>query len=46
MSTDHRQYIDGTPFLIAGLSAVGIVRLISIDLGDKALYIVGGVATP
>nr|WP_242020375.1 AAA family ATPase [Nodosilinea sp. FACHB-131] len=45
MSTDHRQYIDGTPFLIAGLSAIGIVRFIGIGLGDKALYIVGGVAT-
>lgn len=45
MSTDHRQYIDGTPFLIASLSAIGIVRFIGIGLGDKALYIVGGVAT-
>lgn len=45
MSTDHRQYIDGTPFLIACLSAIGIVRFIGIGLGDKALYIVGGVAT-
>ncbi|QQE64178.1 hypothetical protein GFS31_08570 [Leptolyngbya sp. BL0902] len=45
MSTDHRQYIDGTPFLVASLSAIGIVRFIGIGLGDKALYIVGGVAT-
>jgi energy-coupling factor transporter ATP-binding protein EcfA2 len=45
MSTDHRQYIDGTPFLLAGLSAVGVVRFIGLGLGDKALYIVGGVAT-
>lgn len=45
MSTDHRQYIDGTPFLIASLSAIGIVRFIGLGLGDKALYIVGGVAT-
>jgi len=29
MSTDHRQYIDGTPFLLASLSAVGIVRFIA-----------------
>ncbi len=42
-STDHRQYIDGTPFLIACLSAVSIVRFIGIGMGDKALYIVGGV---
>jgi hypothetical protein len=45
MSTDHRQYIDGTPFLLASLSAVGVVRFIGLGLGDKALYIVGGVAT-
>lgn len=45
MSTDHRQYIDGTPFLIASLSAIGIVRFVGIGLGDKALYLVGGVAT-
>lgn len=45
MSTDHRQYIDGTPFLVAGLSAIGIVRFVGLGLGDKALYIIGGVAT-
>lgn len=45
MSTDHRQYIDGTPFLVAGISAIGLVRFIGLGLGDKALYIVGGVAT-
>jgi energy-coupling factor transporter ATP-binding protein EcfA2 len=45
MSTDHRQYIDGTPFLIASLSAIGIVRFVGLGMGDKALYMVGGVAT-
>ncbi|WP_169617373.1 ATP-binding protein [Nodosilinea sp. P-1105] len=44
MSTDHRQYIDGTPFLIASLSAISIVRFIGIGMGDKALYMVGGIA--
>ena len=44
-STDHRQYIDGTPFLVALLSTIGIVRFIGIGLGDKALYIIGGIAT-
>ncbi|PSN17801.1 9-O-acetyl-N-acetylneuraminate esterase [filamentous cyanobacterium CCP5] len=42
---DHRQYIDGTPFLIAALTIVGIVKFIGIGMGDKALYIVGGVAS-
>ncbi|MGB3493850.1 MAG: AAA family ATPase [Elainellaceae cyanobacterium] len=44
--SDHQaQYVDGTPFLVAGLSAVGIIRFIGIGLGDKALYLVGGIAT-
>lgn len=42
---DHRQYIDGTPFLVAVLSVIGIVKFIGIGMGDKALYIVGGVAS-
>ena len=45
MSTDHRQYVDGTPFLIASLSAIGIVRFVGLGMGDKALYMVGGIAT-
>jgi hypothetical protein len=44
MSTDHRQYIDGTPFLIASLSAISIVRFVGIGMGDKVLYMVGGIA--
>jgi hypothetical protein len=44
-TVDHRQYVDGTPFLVAGLSAIGIVRFVGIGLGDRALYIIGGVAT-
>ena len=44
-SDNREQYIDGTPFLVAALSAVGIVRFAGIGLGDKALYIVGGIAT-
>lgn len=43
--TDHRRYVDGTPFLIAALSIIGVVRFIGLGLGDKALYIVGGIAT-
>jgi len=39
---DRIDYIDGTPFLIAGLSAVSVVRLIGLGLGDRSLYIIGG----
>lgn len=42
---DRVDYIDGTPFLIAGLSLIGIVRFIGMGLGDKSLYIIGGIAT-
>jgi AAA domain len=44
-STDHYQYIDGTPFLIGGLALVGIVRFIGMGMGDKALYLIGGILT-
>lgn len=39
---DRIDYIDGTPFLIAGLSAVSVVRLIGLGLGDRSLYVIGG----
>jgi len=42
---DRVDYVDGTPFLIAGLSLVGIVRFVGMGLGDKSLYIIGGIAT-
>lgn len=42
---DRVDYVDGTPFLIAGLSLIGIVRFIGMGLGDKSLYIIGGIAT-
>jgi len=41
--SEHYQYIDGTPFLIAGMTCLGIIRLVGLGLGDKALYIMGGV---
>lgn len=41
---DHHQYVDGTPFLVAGLTLVGIVRFIGMGLGDRSLYIIGGIA--
>lgn len=42
---DRVDYVDGTPFLIAGISLVGIIRFIGLGLGDKSLYIIGGIAT-
>lgn len=42
---DRVDYVDGTPFLIAGSSLIGIVRFIGMGLGDKSLYIIGGIAT-
>jgi hypothetical protein len=42
---DHVVYVDGTPFLIAVVSLISIVRFIGLGLGDKSLYIIGGIAT-
>lgn len=42
---DQAQYIDGTPLLIALLAIVGIIRFIGLGLGDKALYVLGGILT-
>lgn len=41
---DHYRYVDGTPFLIAGIGLVSIVRFVGLGLGDRSLYILGGVA--
>lgn len=42
---DHHQYIDGTPFLIAMLMLLGIVRFVGLGLGDRVLYVMGGLLT-
>jgi hypothetical protein len=42
---DHTQWIDGTPYLIAGLMVFGMVRVIGIGLNSTSLYLVGGILT-
>jgi Holliday junction resolvasome RuvABC ATP-dependent DNA helicase subunit len=42
---DHHQYIDGTPFLVTLLMLVGVVRFLGLGLGDKVLYVMGGLLT-
>lgn len=41
---EHAQYFDIAPFIAAALAALGIVRFIGLGLGDRTLYIIGGVA--
>jgi AAA domain len=41
----HHQYIDGTPILMVLLVMVGIVRLVGLGMGDKSLYVIGGMLT-
>lgn len=41
---DHYRYVDGTPFLIAAMGAVALVRFVGLGLGDRSLYLLGGVA--
>lgn len=42
---DHHQYIDGTPFLVTMLMLLGVVRFLGLGLGDKVLYVMGGLLT-
>ena len=42
---DYYQYIDGTPFLVGALMLVGIIRFVGLGLGDKVLYVMGGLLT-
>lgn len=41
---EHREYVDISPFIMAALAALGIIRFIGLGLGDRSLYIVGGIA--
>jgi len=40
----HSEYFDIAPFVAAALCALGVVRFIGLGMGDKTLYIIGGVA--
>lgn len=42
---DHTQWIDGTPFLIAGLMVFTVVRLIGLGVNSTSLYLIGGILT-
>ena len=41
---EHRDYIDISPFIMAALAGLAIVRFIGLGLGLRSLYIVGGIA--
>lgn len=42
---DHTQWIDGTPFLIAGLMCLLIVKFIGRGFNSTSLYLIGGMMT-
>ncbi|MGF1490386.1 MAG: ATP-binding protein [Prochloraceae cyanobacterium] len=42
---DHTQWIDGTPFLIAGLMCLVIIRFIGLGFNSTSLYLLGGMVT-
>ncbi|MGB7416328.1 MAG: ATP-binding protein [Thermosynechococcaceae cyanobacterium] len=42
---DHTQWIDGTPFLIAALMILVIIRFIGLGLNSTSLYLIGGILT-
>ncbi len=41
---EHRDYVDISPFIMAALAGLAVVRFIGLGMGDRTLYIVGGVA--
>lgn len=41
---EHREYVDISPFIMAGLAALGVVRFLGLGMGDRTLYIIGGIA--
>lgn len=41
---EHTQYKDITPFYLALLSLIAVVRFIGLGMGDRGLYIVGGIS--
>lgn len=41
---EHRDYIDISPFIMAALSMLAIVRFYGLGMGDRTIYMVGGVA--
>ena len=44
-SPDHTQWIDGTPFLIASLMILVIIRFVGLGLNSTSLYLIGGILT-
>jgi hypothetical protein len=42
---DHTQWIDGTPYLIAALMCLVLVRFIGLGFNNKSLYLLGGIIT-
>lgn len=40
---EHRNYIDIAPFVNALLTALGIIRFVGLGIGDRTLYIFGGI---
>lgn len=42
-SPDHTQWIDGTPYLIAGLTAFTVSRVIGLGLNSTTIYLIGGI---
>jgi AAA domain len=42
---DHSRWIDGTPFLIAGLMCFVVLRFLGLGFNSTSLYILGGILT-
>ena len=41
---EHAQYVDISPMVFSLLAAISVIRFIGMGMGDKTLYVIGGVA--
>jgi hypothetical protein len=42
--SQHSQYLDISPLILSALCMLGVLRFIGMGTGDRALYLVGGIA--
>lgn len=45
LAPDHTQWIDGTPFLLASMMCLVVVRFLGLGFNSTSLYLLGGILT-
>ncbi|WP_448604824.1 AAA family ATPase [Thermoleptolyngbya sp.] len=44
-TAEHYQYVDGTPFFATAIALISMVRFIGLGMGDRVVYVLGGMLT-